>query len=65
MSDKKEVKKVVDTTNPFNKGVSYDDFLKNVKGKVTIDSLLSKHKLSNESKEWIKTELKNHNKNKK
>lgn len=47
-----------DTTNPFNKGVSYKDFLSNVKGKVTVDSLLKKHKLSDEQINWVKQELK-------
>lgn len=49
---------VIDTTNPFNIGVSYSDFLKNVKGKVTIDSLLKKHKLSDADSKWIKQEVK-------
>jgi hypothetical protein len=48
----------LDTTNPFNAGVSYKDFLSNVKGKITVDSLLKKHKLSDEQIKWIKQELK-------
>lgn len=47
----------LDTTNPFNKGVSYDAFLKNVKGKVTVDILLKKAKLSKAETLWIKQEL--------
>jgi len=47
----------VDTKNPFNKGVSYADFLENVKGNVTVDSLLNKLDLSKDSKEWILSEL--------
>ena len=55
----------LDTTNPFNKGVSYEAFLKNVKGSVTVESLCKKHKLDNESVAWLKTELNNFKKNKK
>ena len=47
----------VDTKNPFNKGVSYADFLENVKGNVTVDLLLNKLDLSKDSKEWILSEL--------
>jgi hypothetical protein len=54
----------IDTTNPMNKGVSYDAFLKNVKGKVTVDSLLRNAKLSKDETLWIKLELTNYNKNK-
>ena len=48
----------LDTTNPFNIGVSYDMFLENVKGKVTVDGLLKKHKLSDDQINWVKQELK-------
>lgn len=51
--------KKVDTTNPLNKGVSYKDFLSNVKGKVTVDSMLKKHKITGDTAEWIKSEIKN------
>ena len=54
----------LDTTNPFNIGVSYDMFLKNVDKKNTIDVLLKKHKLKEGQIKWIKEELNNHNKNK-
>ena len=54
-----EDKKTIDTTNPFSKGVSYKDFLKNVTTKNTIDKLLSNHKLTKIQKDWIKEELKN------
>jgi hypothetical protein len=53
-----------DTTNPFNKGVSYEAFLKNVKGKVTVDRLCKKHGLSDEDISWLKEELNNYKKNK-
>ena len=55
----------LDTSNPFNIGVSYEMFLKNVNDKTSVDSLLKKHKLSNEQIKWIKEELKEYNKNKK
>ena len=55
----------LDTTNPFNIGVSYDMFLENVNSKTTVDSLLKKHKLSDEQIKWVKEELKSLNKNKK
>jgi hypothetical protein len=54
----------LDTTNPLNEGVSYDAFLKNVKGKITVDSLLQSAKLSKAEILWIKLELTNYNKNK-
>ena len=54
----------LDTTNPFNAGVTYKAFLKNVNGKTTIDSLLKKHDLSKEQRDWVKEELNNY-KNKK
>jgi hypothetical protein len=59
----KELK--LDTTNPFNEGVSYEAFLENVKGKVTLDGLLKKHDLSKEKIDWLKEELNNFKKNKK
>jgi hypothetical protein len=49
----------LDTTNPFNVGVSYEAFLSNVKGKITVDSLLKAAKLDANQIDWIKTELKN------
>lgn len=61
----KDVKNKLDTKDPFKKGVSYDAFLSNVKGNVTVDSLLNKLDLSKEQKEWIKLELNNHKNNKK
>lgn len=54
----------LDTTNPFNEGVSYDMFLKNVDKKNTIEVLLKKHKLKGDQIKWIKEELINYNKNK-
>lgn len=67
MADKKvEVKKVeVDSTNPFNKGVSYKDFLSNVKGNVTVDSLLKRHNLSKDAVKWVKEELNKYEQNNK
>lgn len=50
---------MANTKNPFNKGVTYEQFLSNVKGKVTIDSLLDKLDVSKEDKDWIKNELTN------
>lgn len=50
----------IDTTNPFNKGVTYDDFLSNVKGKVTVDSMLKKHNIVGTDAEWVKRELQIH-----
>lgn len=55
----------LDTTNPFNVGVSYDAFLKNVNSKNTVSSLLKKLDLTKESVEWIKLELNNHKHNNK
>lgn len=51
----------IDSTNPFNIGVSYEMFLKNVNEKNTVDSLLKKHKLSKDQINWIKEELKQYN----
>lgn len=48
----------LDTTNPLNKGVTYEMFLKNVDKKNTVESLLKKHKLSEDTVNWIKQELK-------
>ena len=49
----------LDTTNPYNVGVSYEAFLSNVKGKITVDSLLKAAKLDANEIDWIKIELKN------
>jgi hypothetical protein len=48
----------LDTTNPFNAGVSYEAFLKNVEGDVTVESLCKKAKLSDSETAWIKSEIK-------
>ena len=48
----------INTKNPFEKGVTYEMFLSNVKGKVTVDSLLKDAKCSDEQKVWLKEELK-------
>ena len=50
----------VDTTNPFDVGVSYKDFLSNVNKKVSEKSLLDKLKLSKEARHWIEQELKDY-----
>lgn len=63
MADKKEVK--LDTTNPLNKGVSYEAFLENVKGNTTVDSLLKKHEIDEATSDWIKKELEVYKSNKK
>ena len=55
----------VDTKNPFNKGVSYADFLENVKGNVTVKSLLSRLKLTKEQLAWVIQELKDYKQNNK
>lgn len=55
----------LDTRDPFNKGVSYDEFLSNVKGNVTLSSLIKRLSLSKDKEEWIKLELENHKNNKK
>ena len=47
----------IDTTNPFNEGVSYEAFLENVTGEVSVDELLNKAGLSKIEIEWIKEEL--------
>tara|TARA_R110000851_G_scaffold29802_1_gene81654 strand:- start:732 stop:908 length:177 start_codon:yes stop_codon:yes gene_type:complete len=55
----------VDTKNPFNKGVSYADFLENVKGNVTISSLLSRLKLTKDQLNWLNQELTDYKQNNK
>jgi len=47
----------IDTTNPFNEGVSYEAFLENVTDEVSVDELLNKADLSKIEIEWIKEEL--------
>ena len=47
----------IDTTNPFNEGVSYEAFLEKVTGEVSVDELLNKAGLSKIEIEWIKEEL--------
>jgi len=47
----------IDTTNPFNEGVSYAAFLENVTDEVSVDELLNKADLSKIEIEWIKEEL--------
>ncbi len=46
------------SSNPFNKGVTYEAFLKNVTKTATVDKLLDAHKCTKEQKDWIKKELK-------
>lgn len=65
-SPKKESVKVkLDTKNPFNKGVSYEAFLKNVTKTVTLDDLLKKADLTTEQIKWVKLEIEQFKKNKK
>lgn len=62
---KESVKVKLDTKNPFNKGVSYEAFLKNITKTVTLDSLLKKANLTTEQIKWVKIELEQFKKNKK
>ena len=62
---KEGVKVKLDTKNPFNKGVSYEAFLKNVTKTVTVDSLLKKANLTTEQITWVKKEIKQFKINKK
>jgi len=55
----------LDTKNPFNKGVSYEAFLDNVKGKTTLQDLLKKLNLSKDQEDWLNEELNNFKKHKK
>jgi hypothetical protein len=55
----------LDTTNPFNKGVTYEMFLKNVNDKTTLDMLLKKIDVPTSLKEWVKEELEIYKNNKK
>ena len=50
-------KGVKDTTNPLNEGVTYAEFLANVKGTATEKSLLDKLNLDKPTREWLETEL--------
>jgi hypothetical protein len=59
MADKKEIK--IDHSNPFNKGVTYESFLKEVKGKKIKDFL--KGKCTPLQISWIETELENYTNN--
>lgn len=61
----KVVEVKLDTTNPLNKGVSYEVFLKNVTKTVTVDSLLKKANLTTEQIKWVKKEIKQFKINKK
>lgn len=49
-------KETVDHTNPFNKGVTYESFLKAI-GKKSVKTAL-KGKCSPEQIEWIESEIK-------
>lgn len=54
----------LDTSNPFNEGVTYEAFLKNITGKATVKSFLSKGKYSKEQIDWIVEEIKHFKNNK-
>lgn len=56
-------KKNIDASNPFNKGVTYDMFLKEL-GKQDLEVFL-KDKCTKSQIEWIKIELKNYKNNNK
>lgn len=58
MSEKK-----IDASNPFNSGVTYDMFLKEL-GKQNVEDFL-KNKCTKSEIEWIKIELKNYKNNNK
>lgn len=62
---KEGVKVKLDTKNPFNKGVSYEAFLKNVTKTVTVDDLFKKADLTSEQIKWVKLEIEQFKKNKK
>jgi len=55
----------LDTTNPFNEGVTYEMFLKNVTKKRTVNTLLNKLNLTDAEVKWIKKELNNYKNNNK
>ena len=55
----------LDTTNPFNEGVTYEMFLKNVTKKRTVNTLLNKLNLTDAEVKWIKQELNNYKNNNK
>lgn len=62
---KKEVEVVVeevkkDTTNPFNKGVTYEEFLSNVTKEKSEDKLIKDLKLDKDSENWLRQELENY-----
>tara|TARA_R110000744_G_scaffold262154_2_gene376692 strand:- start:322 stop:534 length:213 start_codon:yes stop_codon:yes gene_type:complete len=66
VNKQKEVtKEKLETTNPFNKGVSYADFLENVKDKVTEKILIDNLNLDKKTKEWLEKDLKQYKINKK
>lgn len=52
----------VDNTNPFNEGVTYESFLKELKGK-NVKTFL-KDKCTDEQIDWIETELEHYKNNK-
>ena len=62
---KEGVKVKLDTKNPFNNGVSYEAFLKNVTKTVTVDDLFKKADLTTEQIKWVKLEIEQFKKNKK
>ena len=61
--DKKEKKVKIDHSNPFNKGVTYKSFLKEI-GDKDLDTHLKSLKLTDDSVKWLKEELKNYKNNK-
>lgn len=62
MEENKDIKmeeNKLDTTNPFNPGVTYEMFLKNVNGKTKVEHLLKKHNCTKDQIEFIERELEN------
>ncbi len=57
------VRKKIDHSNPFNKGVTYKSFLECIKDKKVSD-VLKKHECTKEQIDWIETELETYKKNK-
>ena len=52
----------LDTKTTFAKGVTYEAFLANVKGKVTVDSLITDSKLDQDAENRRKEELNSYKK---
>ena len=53
------------TLNPFDKGVTYEEFLSNVSKDKTEKKLIEDLKLDKDSENWLKVELENYKQTKK